>query len=329
MRNNLFIIIFSTFSLAVNLELTKQNPSIENSRIAWGTEVESINEYPFNINLVASFGSNGSPFCSASLIDVEWLVTAAHCAETTQDYLDWGATIYAVMGTTNIYNPSEQTFESNQILEIFTHPEYSVQTLQNDIAVFKIEPVQFNEGIQPILLSNIRPEHGSFAKITGYGSTENYSGEGFLREASMIIYDEDIAQPDLFYGTGLEVNGNLPSACPGDSGGPLFILNDMDEFELIGVSSFILGDCVNNSYTGFQDVAYHLDWINSTTGIFISQAGDVNQDGDVNVLDVVSMVGYILGSQEYNDTELLLSDYNQDGFVNVLDVVAIVQIILE
>ena len=41
------------------------------------------------------------------------------------------------------------------------------------------------------------------------------------------------------------------------------------------------------------------------------------------------MVGYILGSQEYNDTELLLSDYNQDGFVNVLDVVAIVQIILE
>ena len=217
----------------------------------------------------------------------------------------------------------------NQILEIFTHPEYSVQTLQNDIAVFKIEPVQFNEGIQPILLSNIRPEHGSFAKITGYGSTENYSGEGFLREASMIIYDEDIAQPDLFYGTGLEVNGNLPSACPGDSGGPLFILNDMDEFELIGVSSFILGDCVNNSYTGFQDVAYHLDWINSTTGIYISQAGDVNQDGDVNVLDVVSMVGYILGSQEYNDTELQLSDYNQDGFVNVLDVVAIVQIILE
>lgn len=56
--------------------------------------------------------------------------------------------------------------------------------------------------------------------------------------------------------------------------------------------------------------------------------GDVNQDGLVNVLDVVSIVGYILGSQEFNETELYLSDYNEDGSVNVLDVVAIVGIIL-
>ena len=56
--------------------------------------------------------------------------------------------------------------------------------------------------------------------------------------------------------------------------------------------------------------------------------GDVTQDGSVNVLDVVSMVGYILGSQELSDTELLLADYNEDGFVNVLDVVAMVGDIL-
>ena len=59
-----------------------------------------------------------------------------------------------------------------------------------------------------------------------------------------------------------------------------------------------------------------------------SLLGDVNQDGLVNVLDVVSIVGYILGSQELNETELYLSDYNEDGSVNVLDVVAIVGIIL-
>jgi len=328
MRNNLFIIIFLTFSFAINLELSKQNQPIEDSRIAWGSIVESINEYPFNINLVTYFGSNGAPFCSASLIDEEWLVTAAHCAEAAQENIDWGASIYAFMGTNSIY-VYEETFEANEVLEIFIHPEYNIQTLQNDIAVFKIAPVQFNEGIQPILLSNIRPEHGSFAKITGYGSTENYSGDGFLREARMIIYDEDIPQPDLFYGTGLEVNGNLPSPCPGDSGGPLFILNDMDEFELIGISSFILGDCVNNSYTGFQDVAYHLDWINSTTGIFISQAGDVIQDGEVNVLDVVALVDYILFDSNLTVEQLANGDFIQDGDVNVLDVVAIVEIILE
>ena len=57
-------------------------------------------------------------------------------------------------------------------------------------------------------------------------------------------------------------------------------------------------------------------------------SGDVNQDGSVNVLDIVSIVGYILGSQEFNETEFYLSDYNQDGFINVLDVVAVVQVIL-
>jgi len=56
--------------------------------------------------------------------------------------------------------------------------------------------------------------------------------------------------------------------------------------------------------------------------------GDVNQDGLVNVLDVVSIVGYILGSQEFNETELYLSDYNEDGSVNVLDVVSMVSDIL-
>jgi len=56
--------------------------------------------------------------------------------------------------------------------------------------------------------------------------------------------------------------------------------------------------------------------------------GDINQDGLINVLDVVSIVGYILGSQEFNETEFYLSDYNQDSFINVLDVVLIVQAIL-
>ena len=215
MSNNLFIIIFLTFSFAINLELSKQNQPIEDSRIAWGSIVESINEYPFNINLFTYFGSNGLPFCSASLIDEEWLVTAAHCAEAAQENIDWGASIYAFMGTNSIY-VYEETFEANEVLEIFIHPEYNVQTIQNDIAVFKIAPVQFNEGIQPILLSNIRPEHGSFAKITGYGSTENYSGEGFLREARMIINDEDIIGAITVDDAGLKGSANTVSVSISD-----------------------------------------------------------------------------------------------------------------
>jgi len=57
--------------------------------------------------------------------------------------------------------------------------------------------------------------------------------------------------------------------------------------------------------------------------------GDINTDGLVNVLDVVSIVGYVLGNIEFDDTQINLADYNQDESVDVLDIVVIVNYILE
>ena len=57
--------------------------------------------------------------------------------------------------------------------------------------------------------------------------------------------------------------------------------------------------------------------------------GDVNSDGEINVLDIVSMVNFALGSDYPNDIEFWSSDINGDGYINVLDIVSIVNIILE
>ena len=54
-----------------------------------------------------------------------------------------------------------------------------------------------------------------------------------------------------------------------------------------------------------------------------SNNGDVNQDGSVNILDVVMMVNIIL-SGEYNS----LVDFNSDGAIDVLDIVQLVNLIL-
>ena len=56
--------------------------------------------------------------------------------------------------------------------------------------------------------------------------------------------------------------------------------------------------------------------------------GDINQDGLVNILDVVNILNYILGVYIPTDNQFNLSDMNQDGFLNVLDVVLLVNIIL-
>ena len=58
-------------------------------------------------------------------------------------------------------------------------------------------------------------------------------------------------------------------------------------------------------------------------------AGDANGDGTVNVLDVVSIVNYILaGGDGLDDCGAASADFNGDGTVNVLDVVGIVNLIL-
>jgi hypothetical protein len=55
-----------------------------------------------------------------------------------------------------------------------------------------------------------------------------------------------------------------------------------------------------------------------------SLPGDLNDDGLVNVLDVVILVNIILGLAEENPA----GDLNNDGLINVLDVVILVNIIL-
>ena len=65
--------------------------------------------------------------------------------------------------------------------------------------------------------------------------------------------------------------------------------------------------------------------IGSTEGI----AGDVNNDGLINILDVIQTVNIILGANPTpTDYELWAADMNQDGNIDILDIVLIVNTIL-
>lgn len=56
--------------------------------------------------------------------------------------------------------------------------------------------------------------------------------------------------------------------------------------------------------------------------------GDVNNDGLLNITDVVYIVNIILGNVEPTDIELYAADFNQDGQVNISDIVNVVNQIL-
>ncbi len=56
--------------------------------------------------------------------------------------------------------------------------------------------------------------------------------------------------------------------------------------------------------------------------------GDVNHDMVLNVLDIVNLVNFILGTSNAEDCQFHSSDLNGDELLNILDIVQLVNIIL-
>ena len=57
--------------------------------------------------------------------------------------------------------------------------------------------------------------------------------------------------------------------------------------------------------------------------------GDVNLDETINILDVVMVINFVLGSDSPNNSEFSAGDYNNDGYLNVQDIVLIINLILD
>jgi len=56
--------------------------------------------------------------------------------------------------------------------------------------------------------------------------------------------------------------------------------------------------------------------------------GDINSDSMLNVLDIVLVVNFILGSDTPSASEFSAADLNSDGTLNILDVVTLTNLIL-
>ena len=56
--------------------------------------------------------------------------------------------------------------------------------------------------------------------------------------------------------------------------------------------------------------------------------GDLNEDGIIDILDLVTMVSYILGSLELDTGQVLAADINEDGIINIQDIIGIINIII-
>ena len=69
-------------------------------------------------------------------------------------------------------------------------------------------------------------------------------------------------------------------------------------------------------------------WTCGQGSLSIANLGDLNMDQQIDILDIVLLVNFILEIQSPDENEEWLSDLNLDGLINILDVVMIVNFIL-
>jgi len=79
-------------------------------------------------------------------------------------------------------------------------------------------------------------------------------------------------------------------------------------------------DCLTEEDIGYQDTSECIECE--------GEYGDLNQDGFLDVLDIVTGVNIIIENISYTDCQLYLLDFNGDGSTDVLDIVGMVNYII-
>ena len=132
-----------------------------------------------------------------------------------------------------------------------------------------------------------------------------------------------------FYTLDYDLEGNITGAEPSFANSHI-TLEDIDIYEdiIIGSNKYltskqkISADITND---GSID-QFDLNLLEIIFNDSIPTIGDVNQDGVVNIFDIVMVIEYLIQDGELNET--IAADLNEDGVVNIVDIIALVNNIM-
>ncbi|EPQ01810.1 Transmembrane protease serine 13, partial [Myotis brandtii] len=221
-------------------------------------------KWPWQVSL--HYGT--THICGGTLIDAQWVLTAAHCFFVTREKILEGWKVYA--GTNNL----QQLPEAASISQIIINGNYSDEQDDYDIALMRLsKPLALSAHIHPACL----PMHGQTFSlnetcwITGFGKTRETDEKTspFLREVQVGLIDfrkcNDFLVYDSYLTPRMMCAGDLRGgrdSCQGDSGGPL-VCEQNGRWYLAGVTSWGTGCGQRNKPGVYTKVMELLPWIYS------------------------------------------------------------------
>nr|XP_033501784.1 trypsin II-P29-like [Epinephelus lanceolatus] len=233
-----------------------------NNKIVGGEDATP-GAWPWQVSLHSFSGH----FCGGSLINNEWVLSAAHCFSSSSTF---GFTVYLGRDSQQSINPNEV---SRSLSQIIRHPDYDNTPNNNDVALLKLSsPVEFTDYIRPVCLAAAGSTFpaGTTCWVTGWGTIRS-DGTSLpfpqtLQEVSVPVVSNtqcSSSYSDLTSNmmcAGLEEGGK--DSCQGDSGGP-FVTKDGSKWVLAGVVSFGRG-CALPDFPGvYARVSEYQSWISS------------------------------------------------------------------
>lgn len=242
--------------------------SLVNKRILGGCTAHS-NEYPYYVALVEM--NTIYPFCGGSIIDENWVLTAAHCVE---EYINDPKKVQVIVGTqTDLENADQTRPFTLTASRIIFHGKYEFHeedkktpfTVINDIALVQVSgSLIINKGgVYSSKIQMAKEEEnltGKTATVTGYGQVTTEIEESRILMTTDLKISPKKCQIWVTFDKASNICAGRPGrgTWEGDSGSPL-VVNREGKPILEGVTLF------GNPGYGYQvyaRVSHYWDWIN-------------------------------------------------------------------